>query len=200
MESIRRLFDGEIMGKIKRNTELLKIMEAYNSFMSADKQTQIPVVVRKEKSNHKSSLYIEQEVISKESLGTTLFDCEVRDKNPHNYSFQITSDRITAKSLVRLDEGNGVHRNNLPNIPLSEQEITTPHFHRYDSEGRFVAYKPDSLKKYKEKPLEIEEGFQIFCDEEKLSSIDGSPTKIEIKEDGALPLDYDNDPLAGIKF
>lgn len=188
------------MGKIKRNTELLKIMEDYNLFMSANKQTQMPIIVRKEKPNHKSSLYIEQELTSDIDFGKTLFDCEIRDKNPQNYSFQISTDKIEKKSLARLDEGNGVHRNNIPYIPLAEQEITTPHFHRYDSEGRFVAYKTDSLKSYKEKPLEIEEGFRIFCDEEKITSIDGSLTRIEIKEDGALPLDYDDDPLAGIKF
>lgn len=188
------------MGRIKRNTELLRIMEDYNLFMSADKQTQMPVVVRKEKPNHKSSLYIEQGLISDISFGETSFDCEIRDKNPQNYSFQITSNRIEKKILARLDEGNGVHRNNLPDIPLANQQVTTPHFHRYDSMGRFVAYKTDSLKDYNENPLKIEEGFRIFCNEERLFSMDSTETIIEIKEDGALPMIYDNDPLAGINF
>ena len=188
------------MGIIRKNTELLRIMEDYNLFMSANKQTQIPVVMGKEKPNHKTSLYIEQELASDVSFGNTSFDCEIRHKNPQNYSFQILSDKIKQKSLARLDEGNGVHRNNIPHIPLAEQEVTTPHFHKYDSEGRFVAYKTDALKRYDGKPLEIKEGFRVFCEEEQISSIDGSTTTIEIKEDGVLPLDYDNDPLAGISF
>ena len=188
------------MGKTKRNKELLSLMEDYNLFMSAKKQTQMPVVVREEKPNHKSSLYLEQEMGSDVRFGRAMFDCEIRNKNRQNYSFQISSDKIEQKSLARLDEGNGVHRNNIPHIPLAEQEITTPHFHKYDSDGRFVAYKTNALKEYNKNPLKIEDGFRLFCNEEKISSFDGSPLIIEINENGVLPMDYDSDPLAGVNF
>ena len=56
---------------------------------------------------------------------------------------------------MRFDEGNGVHRNNNPSIPLHEQEITTPHFHKYDNRGYFIAYKTNELTPYNNKPLNI---------------------------------------------
>ncbi len=188
------------MGRIKINNELLRIMDDYNLFMSSCKNTVMPIFVTKEKPNHKTSLYKEQMLVSDKPFGYTSIDCEIRDKNLLNYSFQILSNRLNNRVLSRLDEGNGVHRNNIPDIPLAEQVVSTPHFHKYDSYGRFLAYKTDSLNSYNEKPLEIEEGFRIFCEEEMISSIDGSPSRIEIKEDGVLPFDYDNDPLAGISF
>ena len=175
-------------------------MDDYKLFMSSTKNTEMPIVVSKEKPNHKTSLYKEQILLSDMPFGQTLIDCEIRDKNLLNYSFQILSNKLNNRVLARLDEGNGVHRNNIPNIPIAEQMISTPHFHKYDSKGRFLAYKTDWLNSYNEKPLEIGEGFRIFCEEEMISSTDGSPIIIEIKEDGVLPFDYDKDPLSGINF
>lgn len=57
-----------------------------------------------------------------------MIDCEVRYKNPNNYSFQILSNILSNKVLARLDEGNGTHRNNCKDIPLDQQMVTTPHF------------------------------------------------------------------------
>lgn len=188
------------MAKIVKNAELLNIMEDYNLFMSSSKQMQVPVEVRTEKPNHRSSLYVEQVLTSDVKFGNVLFDCEIRDKNPTNYSFQVQSDKIRTKVLARLDEGNAAHRNNFPDIPLAEQEITTPHFHKYDEEGRWVAYKTDSLSSQNKTALKIEEGFRAFCEEERLSSLDGTPMSISVLEDGVLPLDFDKDPLAGISF
>lgn len=188
------------MKKPKINYELLKIMEEHNLFMSNKKQTTMPLLVSKEKPNHKTSLYVEQTLLADSSFGETSIDCEVRDKNPLNYSFQILSNRINNRVIARLDEGNGVHRNNLPHIPLAEQEVTTPHFHKYDKNGYFVAYKTDALSAYDEKPLDIEEGLRLFCEEEKIESSNSDLVDIQIKEEGALPIPQDTDPLNGIMF
>lgn len=188
------------MAKLKQNDELLKIMEEHDLFMRNKKHTSMPMLVSKEKPNHKTSLYVEQDLLADSSFGDTIVDCEIRDKNPLNYSFQILSNRIKKRVLARLDEGNGVHRNNLPNIPLAEQEVTTPHFHKYNKSGYFIAYKSVALTAYDEKPLDIKEGLRLFCEEENIESSDTSLIEIEIKEEGALPLPYDNDPLNGIMF
>ena len=115
------------MGKI--NSELLKLMDDYNLFMISTKSIDMPLRVTKEKSNHSSSLYEEKDLYSENDFGRTTVDCEVRDKNPNNYSFQILTDCITNRVLVRFDEGNGTHRNNRKDVPIDQQMITTPHFH-----------------------------------------------------------------------
>lgn len=188
------------MAKLKKNFELLKIMDEHNLFICHKKYTTMPMLVSKEKPNHKTSLYVEQVLFADSSFGDTMVDCEIRDKNPLNYSFQILSDKIKNRVLVRLDEGNGVHRNNLPHIPLVEQEVTTPHFHKYNESGYFIAYKSDALIAYNKKPLNIEEGFRLFCEEENIEASNATSIDIHIKEDGFLPLPHDTDPLNGIMF
>lgn len=188
------------MAKLKQNYELLKIMEEHDLFMCNKKHTMMPILVSKEKPNHKTSLYFEQELTADSSFGETKVDCEIREKDRLNYSFQIISDKIKNRVLARLDEGNGVHRNNLPHIPLAEQEVTTPHFHKYDKSGFFLAYKTDSLNAYESTPLDIKEGLRLFCEEEKIESSNSALIEIQIKEDGALPFEHDIDPLNGIMF
>ncbi len=187
------------MGSIKINKELLEILDDYNIFMESHKSTSMPLRVTKNKSNHPSSLYEEQNLDSVKDFGETKINCEVRYKNPNNYSFQILTSNLTSKVLARLDEGNGTHRNNCKEIPLDQQMITTPHFHKYGTTGRFIAYKTKELEN-RSLPLPIQEGVLLFCQEEKISSNNGFAISIEIQEDGALPFEPDNDPLNGIIF
>ena len=187
------------MAKLKVNSELLRIMDDYNLFMSSEKKTEMPIIVSKEKPNHKTSLYKEQLIECDISFGETKMDCEIREKNPSNFSFQLVSNKLSNRVIARLDEGNGVHRNNLPHIPLAEQQVTTPHFHKYDDSGFFIAYKPASLDAY-ENRLNIKEGLHVFCEEEKIESLNDNTVEILIKEDGVFPFEHDKDPLNGIMF
>ena len=188
------------MAKLKINKELLRIMDDYDLFMYSEKKTEMPIVVNNEKPNHKTSFHKEQPIECDISFGETKMDCEVRNKNPFNYSFQLVSNKLSNRVLARLDEGNGVHRNNLPHIPLAEQQVTTPHFHKYNNSGFFIAYKPASLNALGGNTLNIKDGLRFFCDEEKIGSFDERLIEILIKEDGELPLEHDKDPLNGIMF
>ena len=132
------------MAKIYK--ELLAIMNNYNLFMDSDKQMELPITVTKEKINHPTSLYVEKDIYTSQPLGNNSFDCEVRKKDIKNYSFQLLTDAFSNRVLFRLDEGNGAHRNNIPDIPLEKQSVPTPHFHRYDSKGHFYAYKSKELE------------------------------------------------------
>lgn len=185
---------------MKKNAELLKLMSEYSLFMSSKKQMEMPFVVSHEKPNHKTSLYKEQSLTTTGILGNITIDCEIRNKDPHNYSFQILSDKLASKILARFDEGNGTHRNNLPNIPLSDQQVTTPHFHKYDEMGRFVAYKTPSIGIDIPKKLSIYKGFCLFCNEESILSSNNEQIYISVQEAGTIPFDLNEDPLSGINF
>jgi len=189
------------MAKIHK--ELLAIMNDYNLFMDSDKQMELPIAVTHEKSNHASSLYIEKEIHTNQPLGHNSFDCEVRNKDIKNYSFQLLTDALSNRVLFRLDEGNGAHRNNIPDIPLEHQSVPTPHFHRYDSKGHFLAYKSKELKEFGSIPLSIQDGISLFCKEGNIHPESTTQTiGISVQENGNIPSAAlnDTDPLNGINF
>lgn len=180
--------------------ELLTIMQEYIDFMDADKTMDLPVVVSDHKKNHPSSLYYKSDVMSASPLGNTVFECEIRDRDTLNYSFQIRSDRFKRQVAFRFDEGDYTHRNNDPSIPLAEQSITTPHFHRYNGSGYFIAYKNDELNQIVALPMSIEAGFDAFLHEAHIADREFNP-RIQITEGGVLNINLQqSDPLAGINF
>lgn len=188
------------MGKTKVNDELLTIMDEYVSFLDSDKYVSMPMHITKVKPFHKQSLYIEVPLSSVVPFGHTIMDCEIRQKNPQNYSFQLLTDKFEKRVVTRLDEGNGTHRNNLPDIPLAQQEVTTPHFHKYDNNGCFFAYHTAELKAYVGVPLPIEKGLELFCSENNIHPEVGQEIGIDINEEETIPFEIEEDPLNGINF
>lgn len=186
------------MGKMKVENELLKIMEDYTLFMEASKEISSPVVISQEKPNHKSSLYVEGPVDASHAFGNVKYGCEMRDKKEDNFSIQLTTDKLANKVLFRIDQGNGTHRNNLPTIPLADQSVPTPHFHRYCEKGYFYAYQTDVLKQNEN--MKIQDGLATFCSEVNVKGPAGSAVEIIIRQDGVLPFEEDKDPLNGINF
>ena len=51
------------MSKTKVNKELLELMDDYQLFMHAEKTIPMPISIRNEKPNHKTSLYTKGEII-----------------------------------------------------------------------------------------------------------------------------------------
>jgi len=180
------------------NDEILAALNDYNLFIDSDKSVELPFLVSKEKGNHPSSLYESKDLVSSYPFGQTKLDCEVREKSEFDYSFSILSDRITKRVLFRLDEGDGTHYNRHISVPLNEQQVTTPHFHKYGNDGIMYAYKSILLKQINE-PLNIHDAFGIFCDE---IHLDGNRKSFEMKEDGVLPnmKESVSDPLKGVDF
>lgn len=192
------------MAKIKPNQELLTMFDEYSNFLYADKRVCSPVRVSEPKGNHGTSLYSSQPLYSTVDFGNTIMACEVRNGDHRDCSFQILSDAFKKRVVLRYDTGGGTHRNDAPYIPLEEQSITTPHFHKYDSNGCFLAYKTDLLndEKQVEYLLDLEFGFPYFCQEGKISANDKHDLpEIQVIKEGFLPFKEDEvDPLDGIKF
>lgn len=188
------------MSKAKKNSQLITIMDEYVSFLESDKQGDMPLIVSNPKQNHPTSLYKEIPIIANVSFGNVVMDCEIRNKDTHNYSIQLTSDKIESRVLARIDEGNGTHRNCISSIPLPEQQVTTPHFHKYNEDGYFFAYQTHDLKDYEEKSLPIEKGMSFFCNEMNVLSTNANPIGILVQEEGTLPFEFNIDPLDGINF
>ena len=193
------------MAKIKPNQELLTMFDEYSNFMNADKRVCSPVRVSEPKGNHGTSLYSSHPLYSSEVFGNATMTCEVRNGDHRDCSFQILTDVFKERVAFRYDTGGGTHRNDVPYIPLEEQSITTPHFHRYDSNGYFLAYKTDLLNNEEQAKhlFDLEFGFPYFCQEGKIcADTNHDLPEIQVIKEGFLPFkeEDETDPLEGIKF
>lgn len=192
------------MGKLKQNKEILQKYKEYEEFMNSGKTVCSPIIVSNPKGNHGTSLYSKHPLQAEIPFGNAFMTCEVRNGDHRDYSFQILSDAFTERVVLRYDTGDGTHKNNAPHIPLAEQSVTTPHFHKYDSNGYFLAYKTDLLQDPKQAKFlfDVEFGFPYFCQEGRINSTDSRHDIPEIQiRDGNLPFKEDDiDPLEGINF
>lgn len=190
------------MGKNSKREELLAVMNDYVSFMASTKKMAHKLSVKEKKRNHCNSLTGSVNLNSQYSFGNEVqLCCEIRNEDSFNYSLGILSDKLEDKMLARLDEGNGTHRNKYDDIPLSEQSVSTPHFHKYDEQGRFLAYKTPSLEALKGEELCIEDGFKEFCLEMNIVGKDGGEGVIEYLGQGLFVRDpVEKDPLNGVTF
>lgn len=192
------------MAKNKPNQIIASKYSEYSAFLQSIKHIESPIYVCDEKDNHKSSLYYEKELLCDFPFGNSRLNIEVRNADPGNFSAQILSDAIVQQVLFRYDTGGGTHRNNFDGIPLDKQSVTTPHFHCYNSDGYFMAYKTSEManEEIESKLEDIDYGFPLFCEQ---GHIINDKTKLvpEIKVGSVDTLPFaheDYDPNEGIEF
>ncbi len=184
--------------KSKIDYEILSILEDYNLFLDSEKQVAMPFQVNEKDKNHVTSLMGGAVLIAQNPFGNTKLECEMREHSEYNYSFKILSDLIKTRMLFRMDEGSGAHWNRHLLVPVDQQQVTTPHFHKIGVDGIMYAYKTDQLEAMS-CPLNIHDGFSVFCEECHILS---DKVEINIHESGTLPLVFvpESDPLIGIQF
>lgn len=182
----------------KIDNEILSILEDYHLFLDCDKSIEMPYKVDGVAPNHKSSLRGSAPLLAKAPIGNTSLDCEMRNRSEFDYSLNILSDAIKNRVLFRMDEGDGTHRNRHLPIPVDQQQVTTPHFHKVGDDGIMLAYRTDNLESLG-KPLNIQVGFKAFCEE---CHINQENSQITIHEKGTLPFENtpEIDPLIDIQF
>ena len=190
--------------KLQPQQEIIDIYDTYDNFMKAEKRAKNPFIIEKRKKNHEDSLYSCENLSCDISFGNITLNGEIRNSDRQDYSFQIQSDIIKSRVIFRYDTGGGVHKNNVPYIPLSQQSIDTPHFHRFDKNGYFLAYKTDKLNiPGQAKALfDIEFGFPYFCQESNIKgdNVEDSPQLI-VRKDSEIEFFFDNsDPNEGVNF
>jgi hypothetical protein len=126
----------------------------------------------------------------------------VRISNQGFFQFKLRCKSLAAVPFFRYDSDGDTHRNYGENIPLSQQQITTPHFHRFTEDGRNFAYKTDRLLDEKEcKSLEdINACIAHFFDESNTRLGENNYPSCTVNPQ-ELQLDISmNDPLDNIVF
>ena len=178
--------------------EILSILNDYQLFIDSEKNIDLPFRVDEIDKNHISSLKGSSSLIANKPLGSTVLECEMRERSEYNYTFRVLTDAIKTRMLFRMDEGDGTHWNRHLAVPVDQQQVSTPHFHRFGDDGIMIAYKTKGLECLPS-PLNIKDGFVAFCKE---IHINQQGLRIEIQEEGALPLEFlpESDPLTDIQF
>lgn len=190
--------------KIQPQKDIIELYESYEKFMHSKKSVISPFKINKIKENHRNSLYSHDNLFCEFSFGNVSLNGEIRNRDRQDYSFQILSDAIKSRVVFRYDAGGGVHKNNIPSIPLSQQSIDTPHFHRFNNEGYFFAYKTDKLMDKKEARAlcDIEFGFPFFCQQVNIKDkYSEEVPDLTININGEIVFYFDNyDPNEGVIF
>jgi hypothetical protein len=71
---------------------------------------------------------------------------EVSCHEEGKFKFLLFAKDFMGTPLVNFDSQGGAHRNNFDDVPFPHQQITTPHFNRYNERGHRYAYKNDALR------------------------------------------------------
>lgn len=192
------------MAVFKPDKEILERYRQYQDYMDCSKMVGSPYRISETKKNHDSSFFASYPIMSIIKFGEVSFYTELRNGDHKDFSISCISDAINKHILCRYDSGEGVHRNNVPSIPLKDQLVSTPHIHYYNEEGYFIAFKPKEFldPEINERMLDIENGFPYFCKHTNITSItDDSIPLLEICPNGVLDLNISNtDPNDGVKF
>jgi hypothetical protein len=131
------------MGKI--NSNVLNNFEDYEKLLTMRKTTHGsgigPMVF---KGTSKVWKWHQMGVAHDDELPAVRLVTEVRDDHLENFKFKLMASTFK-EPVINFDALGPTHRNP-PEVPLSEQVVPTPHFNRYDSAGRRIAYQTQALR------------------------------------------------------
>ena len=141
--------------------------------------------------------------ISHSELGSEIvLLVDVKVSNHNFFQFKLRCKDLSQVPFFRFDSDGDAHRNYDEDIPLSQQQITTPHFHYFNDSGINIAYKtPQLLDDVEKQALEdINLCIKHFCHECNLRYSQDDFPDVEILP-GALKLKtIKDDPSSNVSF
>lgn len=128
---------------------------------------------------------------------------QVMQSNSKYFGFQVIAGAFGIQPCFRFDSDGPAHNNSLPSIPLSDRQVTTPHFHKVHESGYLFAFKTAKLQDENEKNALISDinlAIAHFSFEGNIRDNNADlPLIAEAQE--SLDLKVANeDPLSGINF
>ena len=118
----------------------------YNKLLSERKSIFSEVIEINEKGNNQNRV-IATEVVHHPATDQNdmVLIVDVQINNHQYFQFKLRYKNYLPGPFFRYDSDGETHRNKIDGIPLHEQLITTPHFHKFNQEGIEIAYKSDKL-------------------------------------------------------
>ncbi len=187
------------------NNKDIKIhFDKYEILMEGEKNCEMKIIILDEiKKNHTDtrlkSVKVAHPTIAMEV--DLLVESKIDDKR--NFKFKLRAKDLTGEPFFRFDSDGVSHLNKIPLIPLNELKVDTPHFHKFDNEGRNIAYQTDALKDTNTREILLNDAtlcMAHYCDESKTFY---NTEYIEIQQTPASELDLDTDifnPLKGVSY
>lgn len=137
----------------KLNHEIKENFAFFQKLCIEEKIINDETIILKEKANNKRWL----QNISNCSVSFDVKDLQLiveKQKEDKKYHIKLKTSQLSKTPFFRFDSDGPAHRNNIDDIPLSEQIVTTPHFNSFNSDGVGIAFK--------NKVLEDQEQADIF--------------------------------------
>ena len=134
------------MGK-KINTQIRDNYDRYLLLLNELKNSiEEIIILDKFKQNHKKTRIKKTAVVHPNHDENIELIVESDKYNRRDFKFKLRFSKFFDEPFFRFDSSGLAHKNYDPNIELHLQKIDTPHFHKYDSNGRCIAYQTKPLK------------------------------------------------------
>jgi hypothetical protein len=143
-------FLGQVKKRFKMSSKRLnKIREDYqfyNSLLNDRKSIFSEFIEINKLKPNKANILQKIEPIEHHSTSDKMvLIVEVKINNHNFFYFKLRYKDYVEQPFFRFDSDGDTHRNKIDGIPLLEQIITTPHFHKFNTDGLEIAYKTDKL-------------------------------------------------------
>ena len=127
---------------------VMKIADNYDFYTKLVKERKL-IFTDKIEINHignNANILEKTEAVKHTSITDELtFTVNVKLKNHNFFQFKLRNQNFCPQHFFRYDSDGETHRNKIDGIPLKEQSIPTPHFHKYHENGYEIAYQTDKL-------------------------------------------------------
>ena len=157
------------MGKI--NVQIKSNYKEYKELLFKNKESSERLIVLDiVKPNHRNTRTKKVRVIHSEISTNVELVVESKIENKRDFKFILKATDFSKVPFFRFDSDGLAHFNHGTGETLVKEKRETPHFHKYDCEGRNIAYHTNSLLIETEKEAllsDINLCMAHFCDESK---------------------------------
>ena len=177
----------------------------YQELLNKTKNSFSKVIVLDEiKGNHQNTRGKKVDVAHVSTGENLELIVESKINNKKDFKFKLRAPEYTGIPFFRFDSDGVAHYNRVPNVELPEQKVDTPHFHKYNDEGRNIAYKTEALEKDSEREAllnDISLCMAHYCDESRTYYNNEKYVEVIQTPPTELDLNTDNDnPTQGVEY
>lgn len=175
--------------------------QQYDLFINEDKTPSCDYLAIDEEKKSRTDTKKKDMKIYCDGFSDVAFTVEQKKDIDSDFKFSLKCTSFCEKPLFRYDSSGPSHRNSNFQIPINEQKVPTPHFHKYWNDGKEIAYKTKALEdEVQRKALEdISICIYHFMDEANIKY-----EKFELNSSpGLLPFPREKeilDPLENVSF
>jgi len=129
----------------KRLIEIIDNYDFYRNLLETRKSVFSEIIEINSTGNNAQTLEKIEPVIHPSTNDEMVLIVDVKLKNHKFFQFKLRYQPFIKPPFFRFDSDGDAHRNKIDGIPLSQQVVPTPHFHKFHESGIEIAYKTEML-------------------------------------------------------